>query len=682
MQKVKQLTICLRRQLDRQLVDPREQYHEIRPRGPFRRRLRRRFQLDQRRVQRLFILSHAPFPYPIQPPIPSGDACKPPGTENTRPMTNPRIGDQPRLFLGIEGGATHTHALMTDPAGQCLAQAQTGPANIQLLSDTRLLTLLRGLRRSLPQPHAIAIGLAGARTEPDRQRIRQASARTWPTIPCYATNDLETALMAASVNQHADIPIDSPRVLVLSGTGSCCYGRATDGRTAKTGGWGHLLGDRGSGYAIGLRALRDTLRHFDRTGQLTSLGTRLLRKLQSNTPEEWVAWIQRADKTAIAALAPEVFASYPADPVARNIVRTAATDLADDASACVKQIADNPQSLEFILAGGVLLGQPAYAQLVHRLIRAKHPKATVRKLPRPSVWGAVELARLHFPSSHPGQKTRRLSTTSQPSPKPVPPAIPCPSLDALIHSPTEQRNPRSMRLSDLSLARAIELMLNEDRLIPPALLRERANLERAIDWIVRALRRGGRLFYVGAGTSGRLGVLDASECPPTFGTHPDQVQGIIAGGRRALWESIEGAEDDPDAGAEAIRLRAITDHDVVVGIAASGRTPFVWGALWQARHNGAKTVLLCFNPRLKPPRGNRPHLVIAPDVGPELLTGSTRLKSGTATKLILNLMTTLAMVRLGKVVGNLMVALNPSNAKLRARALRIRQALLGSHLHI
>ena len=235
-----------------------------------------------------------------------------------------------------------------------------------------------------------------------------------------------------------------------------------------------------------------------------------------------------------------------------------------------------------------------------------------------------------------------------------------------------------MRLSELPLSKAVQLMLDEDRLITPALLRERPKLDRAINWITRAFKRGGRLFYVGAGTSGRLGVLDASECPPTFRTPPDQVEGIIAGGQSALWRSIEGAEDDAQAGADALRLRAVTNRDVVVGIAASGRTPFVWGAFWQANRCGARTVLLCFNPYLEVPRGNRPNLIIAPDVGPEILTGSTRLKSGTATKLVLNLFTTLAMVRLGKVVGNLMVDLDPSNAKLRDRAIRIVRQLSGA----
>ena len=375
MQKMQQLAVSARRQRRRQRVDPFEQPHQIRARAPGRNRLGRRLKLDQDRVQRLFILTHSPSSYLIPVRFPSRDACKRLETENTPPMTRPRADVPPRRFLGIEGGATHTRALMADGSGQLLAQAETGPANIQLLSDAQLRLLLRQLSRSLPQPDAIAIGLAGARTEPDRQRIRQASAKTWPGIPCYATNDLETALMAAAHSRSRGDSIEPVRVLVLSGTGSCCYGRARDGRTAKTGGWGHLLGDRGSGYAIGLAALRETLRHFDRTNHLAPLGARLLRRLQSTTPEEWVRWIQHADKPSIASLATEVFAAAAKDPLAREIIRAAAADLASDANACVEQIRDGAGPVEFILAGGVLLRQPAYAQLVRRFIRRKHPRS-------------------------------------------------------------------------------------------------------------------------------------------------------------------------------------------------------------------------------------------------------------------------------------------------------------------
>jgi N-acetylmuramic acid 6-phosphate etherase len=203
------------------------------------------------------------------------------------------------------------------------------------------------------------------------------------------------------------------------------------------------------------------------------------------------------------------------------------------------------------------------------------------------------------------------------------------------------------------------------------LLKELPSIEKAVEIVGRSLRSGGRLFYVGAGTSGRLGVLDASECPPTFQTPPDLVQGIIAGGQRALWQAVEGAEDDPEAGARAITFRGVRSNDVVVGIAASGRTPFVWGALAEAKRRRARTILLCFNPFLNVPPRMRPTVMIMPNIGPEVLTGSTRLKSGTATKLVLNMLTTLAMVRLGKVMSNLMIDVKASNVKLRDRAARM-----------
>ena len=251
------------------------------------------------------------------------------------------------------------------------------------------------------------------------------------------------------------------------------------------------------------------------------------------------------------------------------------------------------------------------------------------------------------------------------------------NLTGPLLSPTEQRNPRSLKLDRMSIGQAVELMLSEDAKVPAAIRREQAAIEKLIGLVVRAFKRGGRLFYVGAGTSGRLGILDASECPPTFRTPPELVQGIIAGGQPAIWSAVEGAEDDCEAGAQAIAFRGITQRDVVVGIAASGRTPFVWGALKEAKRRASKTALICFNPNLKIPARDQPTVVICPRIGPEVLTGSTRLKAGTATKLILNLITTIAMVRIGKVISNLMVDLNPSNVKLRDRATRIVATLTG-----
>jgi N-acetylmuramic acid 6-phosphate etherase len=273
-----------------------------------------------------------------------------------------------------------------------------------------------------------------------------------------------------------------------------------------------------------------------------------------------------------------------------------------------------------------------------------------------------------------GRSLRRLTRKKSPARAVVAPAV----VRSKKLSPTEQRNPRSMNLDRLPVVAAVELMLSEEAKVTRALLAKKHLLAKAVLAVARAFRNGGRLFYVGAGTSGRLGVLDASECPPTFRSEPDLVQGIIAGGDVALRSAVEGAEDDAGAGAREIKLRRIGARDVVVGIAASGTTRFVWGGLAEAKKRQATTMLVCFNPHLIIPAALRPSIVIAPDLGPEVLTGSTRLKAGTATKLVLNLLTTLAMVHQGKVMSNLMVDVNPNNAKLRERAVRIVGELTGA----
>ncbi|MCJ7543965.1 MAG: N-acetylmuramic acid 6-phosphate etherase [Phycisphaerae bacterium] len=234
---------------------------------------------------------------------------------------------------------------------------------------------------------------------------------------------------------------------------------------------------------------------------------------------------------------------------------------------------------------------------------------------------------------------------------------------------TERRNVASRHIDRLSALQIVDLINAEDRRVAPAVGRQRRKIAAAVEMIAAALVAGGRLFYVGAGTSGRLGVLDASECPPTFGTGPWQVQGIIAGGRRALVRSVEGAEDRPADGAAAIDRRHVGRRDVVVGIAACGLTPFVRAAVRRARRRGAGTVFITCAPQVA--REIEADVTITAVVGPEVVTGSTRMKAGTATKLVLNTLTTAAMIRTGKVYGNLMVDLRATNAKLRDRSRRI-----------
>jgi N-acetylmuramic acid 6-phosphate etherase len=240
---------------------------------------------------------------------------------------------------------------------------------------------------------------------------------------------------------------------------------------------------------------------------------------------------------------------------------------------------------------------------------------------------------------------------------------------------TEAINDRTRDLDLRSPLDQARVMNEEDRRVPAAVEAVLPQIADAVVRIAEALRRGGRLIYVGAGTSGRLAVLDAAECPPTFGTPPDLVQAVLAGEAQAVTEAVEGAEDDEAAGARAMDARGAGPDDVVVGIAASGRTPFVIAAVRHARTRGAATIAVACTP--SSPLEAACHLGIVPLVGPEVIAGSTRLKAGTAQKLVLNMLSTLAMVQLGKVYGNLMVDLTATNAKLRRRAVRIVVAAAG-----
>lgn len=234
---------------------------------------------------------------------------------------------------------------------------------------------------------------------------------------------------------------------------------------------------------------------------------------------------------------------------------------------------------------------------------------------------------------------------------------------------TEQRNPNSMNVDSLSALEIVQLMNEEDKQVPLAIEKCLPQITQAVECIVAAFQQGGRLVYIGAGTSGRLGVLDASECPPTFGVSPEMVKGIIAGGERALRHPIEGAEDSKAQAVVDLQTIHFSSKDVLVGIAASGRTPYVIGALEYAKSLGSVTVSIASNPNSV--MANIVDIAIDTVVGPEVLTGSSRLKSGTAQKLVLNMLTTASMILMGKCYQNLMVDVQASNEKLKARAIRI-----------
>ena len=234
---------------------------------------------------------------------------------------------------------------------------------------------------------------------------------------------------------------------------------------------------------------------------------------------------------------------------------------------------------------------------------------------------------------------------------------------------TEQPNPASAGIDSLPPEEALRIINAEDQKVALAVQKEIPAIARAVEAAVSALERGGRMFYIGAGTSGRLGVLDASEIPPTYSVPPEMVQGIMAGGERALTQASETSEDDPAAGVRDLLARGFTAQDVLVGIAASGRTPYVLGAVAEARRMGAVTIGICCTPDAELSRAV--HIPIAPLVGPEIVAGSTRMKAGTAQKLVLNMLSTETFIRLGYVYGNLMVNVQPTNHKLIERARRI-----------
>jgi len=244
--------------------------------------------------------------------------------------------------------------------------------------------------------------------------------------------------------------------------------------------------------------------------------------------------------------------------------------------------------------------------------------------------------------------------------------------DEISHLATEQNNPKTRNIDIISTEAILRLINEEDKYVPFAVEKEIPNIACAVELIVDSFRKGGRLFYVGAGTSGRLGIVDASECPPTFGTPPEMVQGIIAGGKEAVFRAKEGAEDDEAEGREIFEKYKIAPPDIVVGIAASGRTPFVKSALLEAKKKNIPTILVATAPveQVKS-LGMVADVYICPVVGPEVIAGSTRMKSGTAQKLVLNMLTTASMIKLGKTFGNIMVDLQPTSNKLRERAKKI-----------
>lgn len=445
-------------------------------------------------------------------------------------------------------------------------------------------------------------------------------------------------------------------IVVNAGSGSSVTGRRGD-RLEKAGGWGHILGDAGGAYFLVVQALRLILREYDLHRGEVQFTARVLQALALHNRDDLVRWAQTADKMEIALLAPVVCEAAGAGDVrVMEILEEGARVLTEYTEAVATRL--HLLAPKVVLLGGLFQRDSIYAHAYRRRLKKNLPDARVSTADRAPEMGAAWLAM----QMHEVPPVRVLPASEK--------------IEDLAASLTEQRNPRSHDLEKLPVRELVKLFIDEESSVQEALRGAAAELVRAVEVVTASLRKGGRLFYVGAGTSGRLGMLDASEIPPTFGAGSELVQGIMAGGTPALYRSVEGAEDESGAGALAVSERGVTNADAIIGISASGRTPFVAGALARAKELGARTILLSCNPG----GATRIHadLLIALAVGPEILTGSTRLKAGTATKIALNIISTGTMVALGKVRGNLMIDLHASNAKLRDRATRVVAELTGT----
>jgi N-acetylmuramic acid 6-phosphate etherase len=544
-------------------------------------------------------------------------------------------------ILGVEGGGTKTAWVLVEheaDAFRVVDQGRLPASNFRLTSGERL----RAIFAQMPaDANRVGMFLAGCATEEDRGRLTKLCGQVWPNAKIMAGSDRDSGLAAALGRGDG--------IAVNAGTGASVTGRRGD-RIEKAGGWGHILGDAGGGYFLSLQALRFILREYDLHRGEAQFTATILRALSLNSRDELVRWAQTADKMDVAGLAPVVFeCAMNGDQSVMKIVDEAAGVLSEYTAAVATRL--GLLAPKVILLGGLFQRDGVYVHAFKRKLKKNLSDARVAMTEQSPELGAAWLVTQmeeHAPVTISARETETAS---------------------LARAATEQRNPRSENLDKLSAQELVELFVEEESSVQDALRKETASLARAVELVSKSLRGGGRLFYVGAGTSGRLGVLDASEIPPTFGAAPEKVQGIIAGGLTALSRSVEGAEDERGSGALAIDERGVTGGDVVCGITASGRAPFVLGALAEAKKRGARTVLLSCNPERSRAEGCDLEIDLA--TGPELLTGSTRLKAGTATKIALNIISTGAMVALGKVRGNLMIDVTISNTKLRDRAIRL-----------
>ena len=554
-------------------------------------------------------------------------------------------------YLALDGGATHTSAGLYEADGTLLGEAPGPPANPVAYGLPATMSALTAtaakLLKTEPGPVVALAGVSGARNPDLRREIAQGLCDQLDIERAVVTTDIHPLLEA-----NAE---DAPALLAVAGTGATVLGRDDLGVIAQTGGRGSLFGEEGSAYAIAVNGMRAASHALDGIGPKTMLSDTLPRAAGLDCFDDLTGWTAAASKKDISDLARAVdAAAAEGDKAAQLCIEEQAHWLAVQVATLQGKLHldERAEDTPVFMHGGVFEAckpflwafQVALDDYDHLIIkdlavsshRALLPMASMSVLPP---WAE---------EAQPGQGAYRLPRTEQ---------------RAELIKPIDRMTPLEI----------VGAMNHEDGRAVRAVTQQADRIAAVVEAAAAALKRGGRIIYVGAGTSGRLGVLDASECPPTFGVSPDRVVGIIAGGEAALRRSVEGAEDDVAKAVADLRALSVNARDIVVGVSASGRTPYVLASLEEAAELGAATALVCSNPARAADAG----MVVAMDTGPEILMGSTRLKAGTAAKLVLNMISTGSMALAGYVHEGMMVGMAPVNKKLRRRAARMVAALSG-----
>ena len=552
-----------------------------------------------------------------------------------------------QYIIGVDGGGTKTYGRIQHLQSGEQFEVKEGPSSLTNDFESACETIISILLQLMAkfdcpaEQVSVVIGVAGGGVEHQAEKLQHVIPITFGAL--NVCNDAKTSLYGAN---HA-----APVSVVALGTGSVGARLDADCKEYYYGGWGFPIGDEGGGAQLGLSAVQTLLNEYDNDGMPTSLLSQQVLAQIGKTRENVANWLRTATPKMFATMCPIVFSLAESCEAAKQVLRK-------HTLACESLILTTRKDS---LSPVVLLGGLAEPTL-------KYLSPSIAKFCILSSGTALDGACI-LAKNNCENVPLVLDDEQIVAPLEFTNTSDLSLLNQLNNMISEGRNPDTMDIDLMDSKQILTQINNEDRKVPLAIEKCIEPISEAVDAVVEAFKLGGRLVYIGAGTSGRLGILDAVECPPTFSIPSEQVVGLIAGGNKAILKAVEGAEDDPVMGVDDLKNIQFTAKDVLVGIAASGRTPYVIGALDYAKGLGAKTVSLSCNPGSE--IAKHADISICPIVGPEVLTGSTRMKSGTAQKLVLNMITTASMIRSGKSYENLMVDVSASNKKLYMRAIRI-----------